>query len=60
MGEVIEDYTLLSDGETAALVSRHGSIDWLCWPRMTPASPRYSEQTIMIDGHSRLPTRATR
>jgi GH15 family glucan-1,4-alpha-glucosidase len=34
----IEDYGLVGDCRSAALIGRNGSVDWLCWPRFDSAA----------------------
>lgn len=45
----IEDYAFLSDTQSGALISRDGSVDWLCFRALIPARVlrRCSETRIM-------------
>lgn len=62
MASRIEDYALIGDCETAALVSRDGSVDWLCWPRFDSdacfaallGEPKHGRWRIAPNGPARV------
>ncbi len=64
----LEDYGLIGDTQTAALVGRNGSVDWLCMPRFdSPAcfaallgEPRHGRWRIAPAGDLRRVTRRYR
>jgi GH15 family glucan-1,4-alpha-glucosidase len=51
MAAPIEDYALLSDLQSGPLISRSGSIDWLCFPRFD--SPSLFSSLLGIESHGR-------
>ena len=56
----IEDYALVGDQQTAALVGRDGSVDWLCLPRFDSAACFAALLGDESNGHWRIAPRRRR
>ncbi|MGX1671720.1 glycoside hydrolase family 15 protein [Streptomyces sp. NPDC055400] len=54
MHRPLEDYALIGDQQTAALISRGGSVDWLCLPRFDSAACFAALVGKEENGHWRL------
>ncbi|MFE8009508.1 glycoside hydrolase family 15 protein [Streptomyces sp. NPDC057418] len=55
----IEDYALIGDLQTAALVGRNGSVDWLCLPRFDSGACFAALLGDEDNGHWRIAPRGT-
>jgi GH15 family glucan-1,4-alpha-glucosidase len=50
----IEDYALVGDTRSAALISNDGSVEWLCWPNFASASVFAAVLDRKRGGHFRI------